>query len=313
LKRILLATDFSVASKLALPLGVELAREFGAEIDLVHVLPVLLPGEVTTFNMVAITSQLAGEAETRLTQFRKNELPREIPVTPTLLSGEAALEINRFAQASRTDLILITTHGHTGLKHFWLGSTAERIVRHAPCPVLIQRESVVPVRFPGASLCRFRRILAPTDFSEASTHALDYAAALVGRCQGEVTLLHVMEPSPYPEFGYAHMAVKEAQISHAVQQQLSKLAKTLKAAGVQSHTSSRVGAAFHEITEAAREQSMDLIVIATHGGSGLGTLVFGSTAERVVRHAPCPVLVVREHEHEFLASSRGARPRRSTR
>src|SRR6185295_12297550 len=122
----------------------------------------------------------------------------------------AAREIVQLAQEIEAGLILTATHGHTGLTHLWLGSTAERIVRHAPCPVLVARERPVPVRFPGETFCRFRRILVPTDFSDPAGKALRYASALTQPCGGEIILIHVIEPPPYPEFGYAHIPEKEA-------------------------------------------------------------------------------------------------------
>ena len=186
------------------------------------------------------------------------------------------------------------------MKHLWLGSTAERIVRHAPCPVLVVREQPVSVRFPGDVLCRFQRILVPTDFSEASRPALRYATAFAQPCGSEVTLVHVIEPSPYPEFGYAAIPVKEAGLKREANEKLEVQCRELARAGVKASSVIRTGNAFHEIAEQAREQNADLIVIATHGRGAVAHALVGSTAERVVRHAPCPVLVVREREREFV-------------
>jgi nucleotide-binding universal stress UspA family protein len=119
-------------------------------------------------------------------------------------------------------------------------------------------------------------------------------------CAGEITLVHVIEPPPYPEFGYAHIPSKEADRKRAANENLEAQCQKLARGGVKSSSVLRSGNAFHEIAEQAREQSTDLIVIATHGRGVIARALLGSTTERVVRHAPCPVLVVREREREFL-------------
>lgn len=147
-----------------------------------------------------------------------------------------------------------------------------------------------------ATPLRLQRILVPTDFSAASRKALAHAAALARLAGGEVTLLHVIEPPPYPEFGYAHIPLKEARQKRSAREGLEALRKELADEGMKSAFVVRTGSAFHEITEQAREEQADVIVIATHGRNALLHLLMGSTAERVVRHAPCPVLVVRERD-----------------
>ena len=300
LKRILVTTDFSEPSRQALPLATEFARQFGATLTLVHVFPTAMPAELSHLGVVIEQKRMAAEAGERLASFRARELPANLRVETVLLGGGPAHAITRFAKESEIDLILTATHGHTGLKHFWLGSTAERIVQHAPCPVLVMREQPVPVRFPGDVLCRFHRILVPTDFSEASRQAVRYATAFAQPCGSEVTLVHVIEPAPYPEFGYAHIPAKEAGLKRAASEKLDAESQELARAGVKASAVIRTGSAFHEIAEQAREQTNDLIVIATHGRGAIAHALLGSTAERVVRHAPCPVLVVREREREFV-------------
>ena len=154
-----------------------------------------------------------------------------------------------------------------------------------------------------AAQMRLQTILVPTDFSAASRKALVHAAALARLGGGDVTLVHVIEPPPYPQFGYAHIPLKEAKLKRSARERLEALRQELADVGVKCAFVIRTGSAFHEITEQAREQQADVIVIATHGRGALAHLLLGSTAERVVRHAPCPVLVVREREHEFVTPS----------
>ena len=151
-----------------------------------------------------------------------------------------------------------------------------------------------------------RRILVPLDFSPSSLKALHYAKAFARQFSARLVLLHVTEPVVFPsELGYAPLATEALERSFAedAQAKLSAIGAEITAAGLTVETRLRVGRPFHEIATAAAELDVDLIVIATHGFTGLTHVLLGSTAERVVRHASCPVLVVREQEREFVAEA----------
>jgi nucleotide-binding universal stress UspA family protein len=143
--------------------------------------------------------------------------------------------------------------------------------------------------------------LAPTDFSPASKKALKYALRFARAFGSELNLLHVVEPATSPTLE----EVPEVTLSSAemadVEESLRTLVKSVRDPGVPAVKSTiRTGVAAHEIVEAAKELDADIIVIATRGYSGWKHLVIGSTAARVARAAPCPVLVVREKEHDFV-------------
>jgi len=146
------------------------------------------------------------------------------------------------------------------------------------------------------------KILVPTDFSPASRKSLSYALRFAGGLNSEITLLHVLEPEiPLALPGRpATAAFSEEELADAKKglRGLTDLAKAAGSAGTKSIL--RTGIATHEIVEAAKDLDVDLIVIATHGFTGWKHFAIGSTAERVARAAPCPVLVVREKEHDFI-------------
>jgi universal stress protein A len=147
-----------------------------------------------------------------------------------------------------------------------------------------------------------KKILAPTDFSPASEKALKYALRLATNFGCELTLLHVLEPPISPAFAESPVApaFSEAEMADA-EEGLRGLVNAARTAGVSGARSKiRKGVATHEIVEAAKELDVDLIVIATHGLTGWKHFAIGSTAAQVARAAPCPVLVVREKEHDFL-------------
>jgi nucleotide-binding universal stress UspA family protein len=147
-----------------------------------------------------------------------------------------------------------------------------------------------------------KRILAPTDFSPQAKKALKYAVRFARDYGSELTLLHVVEPTASSSFDDTseRPAFSKAEMADA-EESLRTLVKSFRDAGVPDVRSTiRMGVAAHEIVEVAEGLHADLIVIATRDYEGWKHLVVGSTAARVARAAPCPVLVVREEEHDFV-------------
>src|SRR5882724_2495754 len=145
---------------------------------------------------------------------------------------------------------------------------------------------------------KIRSILVPTDFSECGNYALSYAASLARTFGSSITCVHVIEPI-VPTVGYSGMtepmpiADIAEQLEDSAERELPKLAECDECAGLDIEELVVHGEAASEIVRVAKERSIDLIVIASHGRTGLGRILFGSTAEAIVRHAPCPVLVVK--------------------
>lgn len=146
-----------------------------------------------------------------------------------------------------------------------------------------------------------KKILVPIDFSDCSKKALQYAIPLAKQHGAELTLVYVAPSPPYAsgEYGVIDYTSIEADMRASGQNQLKALVEDLH--GIPAETTVRCGSAAHEIIDTAKEILADLIVISTHGRTGLQHILLGSVAEYIVRYAPCPVLVVREREHEFLA------------
>ena len=147
-----------------------------------------------------------------------------------------------------------------------------------------------------------KSILVPIDFSAPSKKALAYAVPFARRFGAKLTLLNVVEPVATPDFAKSFpLAMENDEVMAECKRELERV---VKQAGVSpkliEKTLVRFGRSFHEIADAARTLKVDLIVIATHGYTGLKHALLGSTTERVVRHAPCPVLVVRENEKESV-------------
>jgi nucleotide-binding universal stress UspA family protein len=149
-----------------------------------------------------------------------------------------------------------------------------------------------------AEVPRLQKILLPTDFSGCANYALPYAAEIARTTKATIVCVHVVEPV-VPAVGYTGLAEPmpiadiSEQLEDSAERQLPKLAECEACAGLNVEEIIVHGDAAAEIVRVAAEEEVDLIVIASHGRTGLGRMIFGSTAEAVVRHANCPVLVVK--------------------
>lgn len=184
------------------------------------------------------------------------------------------------------DLVVMGTHGRTGLARILLGSVTEQVVRHAPCPVLTVRDHGEP----GV----FRHVLCPVDFSDSSRRALDLAAGLISPGGAGIELFHVVDLP----VAYSGDPLQPAFIEHIDRQAASSLQRWAAELGarvsVPITTRSWVGRPGAQILAALdRDPSFDLVVTGSHGRTGLRRLVLGSVAEQVIRHASRPVLVAR--------------------
>ncbi|MCL5267715.1 MAG: universal stress protein [Bacteroidetes bacterium] len=148
-----------------------------------------------------------------------------------------------------------------------------------------------------------KKILVPQDFSDYSLHALKYAITFAELFKSELIILHIVEPIVYPadfSFGQVSIPAMEEEIRKHSEEQLSELLSKEVPEGIKATPMIRVGKPFIEIVEVAKAENADLIVISSHGRTGMDHVLFGSTADKVVRKAPCPVLTIRPHEHEFV-------------
>lgn len=150
---------------------------------------------------------------------------------------------------------------------------------------------------------QIRSILVPTDFSECGNYALSWAASIARTFKASIICVHVIEPI-VPTVGYSGMSEPlpiadiSEQLEDSAERELPKLAECEECEGLDVEELIVHGEAASEIVQVAKDRNVDLIVVSSHGRTGLGRILFGSTAEAVVRHAPCPVLVVKPEPGE---------------
>ncbi|MCF8241229.1 MAG: universal stress protein [Melioribacteraceae bacterium] len=152
IQKILVPIDFSDYSKGALKYAVDFAKHFGAKMYLVYVVePMIYPADFS-LGQVSIPSadfETNKRAEEELENLAKSEIPESIEVVTVIKTGKPFIEIIEYAAEVDIDLIMIATHGHTGVEHMLFGSTAEKVVRKAPCPVMTLREPIKGFKFQG--------------------------------------------------------------------------------------------------------------------------------------------------------------------
>lgn len=290
-RRILVPVDFSDPSRQALRSAFALARRFDSRLAVVHVTRRNRPDSHVAAEQVGISFDTRRAGRAKLTEFVATELKGDVEPTRLVSDGVPFDEIAKAAKAWEADLVVIATHGYTGLKHLLLGSTAERVVRCAPCPVLVVRSREQRGVKTAFSPDRVRSILVPVDFSKPSIEALPHALALARKYDAQLTLLHVLESS------HADMLIDTSEAQRAARldahERLAKLADATKKTWPRTGRELRTGHPVDTITALARRTNADLIVLGTRGRAGFKGMLIGSVAERVVRYAPCPVLVVR--------------------
>jgi len=300
IEKILLPLDFSPTSMEALDYAVWLAKQFRAAIHLAHVYP---PDEASAPGGGHLLFQSAEAIERlneELTGIHQKHLPIFRPENCHIRGGQPYQEIVRLAREIDADLIVLATRGHSGLKHLLLGSTAERVVRSAPCPVLVTRKRKRKSKGSPEPFA-IRTILVSTDFSQCSLAGTEYAAFLAKKLHATLRLFHAIYP--YTNYVFVDRAgVRLSGLAEAVEETARQEMDALKQMdflrGLIVQTEILPGPAVDEICAAAGSPDVDLLVTSTHGRTGLTHALIGSVAEHVVRYAERPVIVVPSYHAE---------------
>lgn len=287
--KILCPTDFSDSAARAVAMAVRLASEHDAELILFHAYAVPVFGLAEPEGeSPALRQQLAADASAGLAEAvdRATALGAR-KLRSRLASGRPWVEIIKAAKAEAADLIVVGSNGRSGLPRIALGSVAEMVARRASCPVLVVRG--------GGEPRPFGHILVPVDFSPRSRDAAELAIRLAHPGGAGVTLLHVVEaPVTWGELqppeAYRDLDARGAARLEAWVKGLATAARV----PVQSRV--RIGSVGAQLLHAIdADRSIDLIVIGSHGRTGLKRAALGSIAEKTARHAYCPVLIVHHH------------------
>jgi len=293
IRRILCPIDRSDTSGHALEYGLMLARWYGASVTALEIVWITVP-PVSASAQPALSPAQVEAFSDELKAFVSARDASGVDVTSQIGQGPVIASILQEAKALPADLIVLGTHGHTGVERFLLGSVAEKTLRKAPCPVL----TIPPAASDAPSVPQpFQSILCAVDFSPASLEALQYALRLAEESGKRITLLHVFDwdvDRLMPEQFDA--ATHELREQHRVEtvERLEALVSEEARTWCDVRVLTATGRPHEEVVLAAAGERADLIVIGAHGRRASDLLHVGSTTNQVVRHATCPVLTIRK-------------------
>jgi nucleotide-binding universal stress UspA family protein len=293
IRHILCPVDFSEYSANAVNHAIGLARWYDARLTLLHV--------VQTVGVVDLPPLPLQDAERRKLDERLRAMCPSAPgvtVEYRLHEGADPPEgILAHAQAERADLLVVGSHGRTGFGRLLLGSVTEKVLRRAPCPVMVVPRAAA--KTPPGTVPVLSSILCPVDFSKASVASLTLAMNLAQESNAALTVMHSIEIPPelndyLPPSDFDVDAMRAAAEAAALQRLGALIPDS-----VRTYCSVEIlvveGAAYRQILKVAAERQARLIVIGVHGRGALDLMVFGSNTARVTRAATCPVLVVRQN------------------
>jgi len=285
-ERILVPLDGSNLAELAIPYAEEIAAAFNSEVVLVYVSE---PGESQYRHMHQLYLEEVAE------QVREH-IKEHAEVRAIVLPGEPAEQIIDYAWRHKIGLIIMASHGRSGITPWATGSVANKVLNATRVPVLLIKVVKPPQRVPGKPL--LNRILLPLDGSEAGEAAMPYVQELINRLESEVILFGVVPAGQhartvggldfilYPE-QYLEVVKAEAR------EYLDRVYHRLSGGKAAVRVELKVGDVAREIIKFAEETNVSLIAISAHGHSGIEKWVFGSIAHKILQATNTPILVVR--------------------
>lgn len=275
LTRILVPLDGSTFAEAVLPVAERLGRDHEAEIVLLEV----LEGRETREAEREAQGQAGSYLRSMADRLREHGFTR---IRTTIWYGDTDQAIANAVSREQADLVVMSTHGRSGLNRLRFGSVAEGVVRRAAAPALLVRDIVTWDRG------RIDRILVPLDWSPPSEGVLPIVSCLAGPLDFEVQLLHVIDSvRSFP----GSAAAEGGAYYQEAQAYLAEVAAPLEARGIRVSRTVRQGFPAEVIAAVTVETNSGLVAMSTHGRSGLGRLFLGSVAERVLRSVSVPVLL----------------------
>ena len=270
-ERICFPTDFGKSSEVALESVISIAKRFGSEVSLVHV----LPGSM-------IRDRVQSFVDDEMSRYVGLLEEQGIKCTSDLLHGDHIDELVPFAERKKANLIVLGA-GHVEKKKFKLGSNSEKIIRNSSVPVwVIENESAANID----------RVLCPIDFSEESMLALDNAIHLCRRFGSKLHILHVVKgiDKEYTELG-ADISIEQAEIVKTLELEFDELIKDIDLSGIAWGNDARLGDPADVILDVIKEKNIDLVMMGSTGKGAFKRLFLGSVAEKVSREVPCSFII----------------------
>jgi nucleotide-binding universal stress UspA family protein len=288
-EKILVPLDGSELSEQALPLAEELAGRLGSKIVVLQV------SESTESGLYHMQELYINQIAQRVTNMVK-KYRADAQVEPVIIIGSAAEEIIKYIDRNDIGLVVMGTHGRSGITRWAMGSVASKVVRGTKTPVLMIRTKGTK---PPEKSRLLSRVLVPLDGSEVGEAALPFVTELASKLDMEVILFQMVAMAYHvyssgeivSQVPYTEQEMEP--IRRSVKAYLDKVAERLAVRGIKVGTQTKTGAAAEGIIRAEEELEVDLVAMSTHGRSGVSRWVFGSVAARVLQQGTKPLLLVR--------------------
>jgi nucleotide-binding universal stress UspA family protein len=313
-KRILVPLDGSAIAEIALSYAEEMAIHLGSEVFLVNVRMPSEPPDKPAHQ--AYISRMAAATEQKIKKSKEISAGEKVKVASAIIGSSGtfthpAEEILSYAEKENITLIVMATHGRTGIRRWALGSTADKVARATKCPILLVR-----AKTNAPKSVHLNKLLVPLDGSRPSEAVLPYVKHIAAKLKSKVTLLYVIELLyhyyPYSEMiGYNGAAAmitmpyteEEMKPSkEAGEKYIKSLSDILTAGGIQTDYKVIIGHAGTDIIRVERETHPDIVVMSTHGHSGFGRWDHGSIADKVLRTGNTPILMVRPQQSKVRSA-----------
>ncbi|NOX33230.1 MAG: universal stress protein [Deltaproteobacteria bacterium] len=319
-KKIMCAIDFSDFTNIILSYGKALAKEFESKLCLCHVVQGAL---MVSSHMPPYLDYAGIESErSQCAQDKLEKIAKEFDIDCEILisAGNPADEIEQLARDNNVDMIIAATHGGSGVKRFLIGSVTNRLVKILTCPLLVLHAKENHLVSPVEDKIKLKRILVGCDFSRDSKLAFDYALSLAQEFQTQLYLAHVIRPTEQIELTASdYIKLQEGDYIGWSRSEYLDLQKKTTGGELQKKSTLRnrletqllnmvpedsrnwctpvtillEGQAYKELIDYAGKKEVDMIVLGVRGHSLLEQFLVGSTTDRVISQASCPVLAVR--------------------
>lgn len=301
IKKVLFPTDFSESANHAMTWALMFAKNFEAHLDMLHavVLHADDVGEEVFARFPDIDKCIDSLMKNADTRFEKTiEDSGQLSIKQHVRRGLSKVEeILNFAEEAKSDLIVMGSHGHSGITQALLGSVTEKVVRGAHCPVLTVRKPKYP-----KDTVDVKRIVLPIDFSDHCKIAIKYGVVLAKLLGVKLEVVHVMDTQVHPAYfavGLDSPSKLDSDLNVRIKESMKKFMLEEKVM-IDFEMTVLEGIPFKEICEFADHKEDSLVIISAHGSSMLERFMIGSTTDRVIRKAESPVLIIKSDARDFV-------------
>lgn len=291
-RKIVVPTDFSETAESAINAACELAAWYKAELDVVNVVDATVYA-YAGYPFSALSNELTTGAEEALRKLKLPPTAKGCTVNRFVLSGTPAAEICGHAARHKADLIVMGTHGYGTVARFFLGSVADKVLHSADVPVMITKAPKGKIKHPKKKQKAITRVLFPTDFSDTANLALKRAIALTEDFDAELFVLHVVDDSLISTHVPKERELILKELRRAALEEMKKHLPAHLLQNFETTGAVKRGEPGKAIAAYAETHACDLIVMGSHGRTGVKRALLGSVADKVVRLSKCAVFIER--------------------